>query len=304
MKGTIKNAKRCQVWRVNLFMACVLSCTAQIPPGMEWATDETSGKSVRIRTRNIDQIQHTIKIRCSIKKCCNRLSQLSETAGTEMPLFCDTTSSSTISRSVAPWFKWSDISQDWLPISTLTKSNFSISRRGRLTVVAKKSMDLVGLYRCMPAPESQLTSCLSRITRVVLKDTHAEQVAETSPPISSNHPTVASVPNSTSPLLSQLVTSNSPPPMPPTIRTPDQLELVSAGSTFILKCDAVGFPKPTVRWLRGYTQINFRKESHLSQLANGSLRFSPVSTADQGVYRCVADNVHGRAYSTNEIFVT
>ena len=299
----MRNAKTGQVWRVNLFIMCVLSCTVQISPGMQWSTDDTSGKDVRIRTKYIYQAQHTIKIRCPIKKCCKRLSQLSQTTGSEMLLFCNSTSSSTISRSVAPWLKWSENSQDWLPISTWTKSNFSISRRGHLRVIAKESMDVVGLYRCIPAPESQLKSCRSRITRFVLKDTHAEQVAETSPPISSNHPTVASEPNSTSPLLSQLVTSDSPPPLPPTIRTPDQLELVSAGSTFILKCDAVGFPIPTIRWLRGYRQINFRKESHLSQLANGSLRFSPVSTADRGVYRCVADNVHGRAFSTNEIFV-
>ena len=299
----MKDAKCCQVWRVNLFVMYILSCAVQISPGMEWTTDDTSGKSVRIRTKYIDQIQRTIKIRCPIKKCCKRLSQLSETTGIDMPLFCNTTSSSTISRSAAPWLKWSDNSQDWIPISTCTKSNFSISRRGRLMVVVKESRDLVGLYRCMPAPESLLKSCRNRITRVVLKDTHAEQVAETSPPISSNHPTVASVPRPTSPLLSQLVTSNSPPPMSPTIRTPDQLELVSAGSTFILKCDAVGFPKPTIRWLRGYRQINFRQESRLSQLANGSLRFSPVSTADRGVYRCAADNAHGRAFSTNEIFV-
>ena len=306
-----RTSLRCERWphldSQSLYddiILCVISCTVQISPGIEWTIDDTSGKSVRIRIKYIDQTQHTVSIRCPIKKCCKRLSQLSETTGNEIPLFCNTTSSSTISSSAALWLKWSESSQDWLPISTSTKSNhFSISRHGRLTVAVKDSTDLARLYQCMPSPESQLKSCRSRITRVVLKDTHAEQVAETSPPISSNHPTVASVPSPTSPLLSQLVTSNSPPPMPPTIRTPDQLELVSAGSTFTLKCDAVGFPKPTIRWLRGYRQINFRKESRLSQLANGSLRFSPVSTADRGVYRCVADNEHGRAFSTNEIFV-
>ena len=87
------------------------------------------------------------------------------------------------------------------------------------------------------------------------------------------------------------------------IRKPRSLYLAHAGTTITLSCKVDGHPKPTLIWLRGYTVINFSKTTNLQLLPDGSMRFSPVTKADQDTYRCVAENRNGLSSASSRLWV-
>uniref|UniRef100_A0A670JES3 Contactin 1 n=1 Tax=Podarcis muralis TaxID=64176 RepID=A0A670JES3_PODMU len=64
------------------------------------------------------------------------------------------------------------------------------------------------------------------------------------------------------------------------------------GSEFHWPCVAAGKPLPTMRWLKN--GIPYWK---------GDLRFSSLKKEDEGMYQCVAENIHGMIYSNAELKV-
>uniref|UniRef100_A0A8D0CE76 Contactin 1 n=1 Tax=Salvator merianae TaxID=96440 RepID=A0A8D0CE76_SALMN len=64
------------------------------------------------------------------------------------------------------------------------------------------------------------------------------------------------------------------------------------GSEFHWPCVAAGKPIPTIRWLKN--GLPYWK---------GDLRFSYLKREDEGMYQCVAENIHGMIYSNAELKV-
>ncbi|OWF52578.1 Hemicentin-1 [Mizuhopecten yessoensis] len=82
--------------------------------------------------------------------------------------------------------------------------------------------------------------------------------------------------------------------VPPGIVGPRDLRMeVLVGNDAYLPCDAVGQPKPTISWSKGFfTQL----QPHQVVLENGTLHLRRVTRKDSGVYRCIAANPVDLAY--------
>ncbi|XP_060069782.1 hemicentin-1-like [Ylistrum balloti] len=82
--------------------------------------------------------------------------------------------------------------------------------------------------------------------------------------------------------------------VPPGIVGPRELRMeVLVGDDAYLPCDAVGQPKPTISWSKGFfTQL---KRNQVI-LGNGTLLVRRVTRKDSGVYRCIAANSVDLAY--------
>ena len=66
-----------------------------------------------------------------------------------------------------------------------------------------------------------------------------------------------------------------------------------------LSCNASGDPVPTVSWTKYGSIISASGDSRISFWAdNKELNIANVSTADEGEYRCVANNSLGNASSS------
>ena len=71
-----------------------------------------------------------------------------------------------------------------------------------------------------------------------------------------------------------------------------------------MECRVIGDPHPDVRWYRENEPLleggryKFVEEGELQVLV-----ISDVSGSDEGVYKCVARNVAGKAHSSAELFV-
>ena len=70
-----------------------------------------------------------------------------------------------------------------------------------------------------------------------------------------------------------------------------------------LSCNASGDPVPTISWTRDATIISTSGDSRISFGAeNKELTITNVSRADEGEYRCVANNSLGNATSNAAFF--
>ena len=70
-----------------------------------------------------------------------------------------------------------------------------------------------------------------------------------------------------------------------------------------LSCNVSGDPVPTISWTRDATIISRSGDSRISfDAENKNLTITNVSRADDGVYRCVADNSLGNATSNAAFF--
>ena len=67
------------------------------------------------------------------------------------------------------------------------------------------------------------------------------------------------------------------------------------GQDTMLSCAVAGTPPPEVMWYRGLLP--------LATGSDGTLRLSPVSLADSGVYTCVAENAVGVAEANVTLIV-
>ena len=71
---------------------------------------------------------------------------------------------------------------------------------------------------------------------------------------------------------------------------------VIMGENIKLLCSASGLPTPNVEWTRLSVEL---KEGHRSVV----LRLNNVTTADQGIYRCTANNSQGQKSATMNLIV-
>ncbi|XP_047098363.1 roundabout homolog 2-like [Schistocerca piceifrons] len=90
-------------------------------------------------------------------------------------------------------------------------------------------------------------------------------------------------------------------PRPPRITEHPSDALVSRNEPLTLNCRADGRPPPSVSWLKDGAPLALDgSQQHRVLLPAGSLLFLRVrKEADAGVYRCVARNAAGVAYSRN-----
>ena len=65
---------------------------------------------------------------------------------------------------------------------------------------------------------------------------------------------------------------------------------VIVGEMITLDCGATGHPTPSIFWERVFHRT-FPHSDHV--LPNGALSIGPVTVADAGQYRCIAENSEG-----------
>ncbi|ETE73089.1 Muscle, skeletal receptor tyrosine-protein kinase, partial [Ophiophagus hannah] len=81
---------------------------------------------------------------------------------------------------------------------------------------------------------------------------------------------------------------------PKITRPPSNLKIIE-GLKAVFQCTTMGNPKPSVSWIKGENVI--KENSRIAILESGSLRIHNVQKEDGGLYRCVAKNSLGTAYS-------
>ena len=69
----------------------------------------------------------------------------------------------------------------------------------------------------------------------------------------------------------------------PSFATPVQ------GTTFQVRCEADGYPRPAITW----TRVGMPLPAGKTSLNQGTLTISYLSPADNGFYDCVATNIMG-----------
>ncbi|VDM52411.1 unnamed protein product, partial [Angiostrongylus costaricensis] len=69
------------------------------------------------------------------------------------------------------------------------------------------------------------------------------------------------------------------------------------GETFTLKCAVKGDPFPEIKWFRNGTLVRDSSRTRIETTADGSclLTVKECTMSDEGVYRCEAENKHGKA---------
>lgn len=76
---------------------------------------------------------------------------------------------------------------------------------------------------------------------------------------------------------------------PSLILQPTPEEMVHSGSNVALLCTAVGYPTPTVTWLKNMGELGIdSRYSVISNNGSGILYITNVSVFDEGSYSCVA----------------
>ena len=89
-----------------------------------------------------------------------------------------------------------------------------------------------------------------------------------------------------------------------------QTQNVTAGQSFMLTCNATGYPVPTIEWRQNGTSYTIRDPSVISIIPTDGLRSNSsvitvtnATTSDTGLYQCVATNVVGADIENATIIV-
>ncbi|XP_065904155.1 cell adhesion molecule DSCAML1-like isoform X2 [Dysidea avara] len=89
-----------------------------------------------------------------------------------------------------------------------------------------------------------------------------------------------------------------------------QTQNVTAGQSFMLTCNATGYPVPTIEWRQNGTSYTIRDPSVISIIPTDELRSNSsvitvtnATTSDTGLYQCVATNVVGADIENATIIV-
>ena len=80
-----------------------------------------------------------------------------------------------------------------------------------------------------------------------------------------------------------------------------QTTLENIGSTVLISCRAIGFPKPTITWMNGNNDLIVPDHLKYRILRSGDLLIQNVTFEDMGKYKCVASNSLGTD-SVDKIF--
>ncbi|GFR65176.1 receptor-type tyrosine-protein phosphatase F [Elysia marginata] len=75
-----------------------------------------------------------------------------------------------------------------------------------------------------------------------------------------------------------------------------KLKSVEKDKVTRLACEVKGNPKPKITWLKDKMPIDFM-DPRLRQVENGYLEIKKANPSDEATYECVANNIHGTAYS-------
>ena len=86
----------------------------------------------------------------------------------------------------------------------------------------------------------------------------------------------------------------------PIITVPPTNTEVIVGKNITLECAATGHPTPSVFWERVFSRT-FPRSDHI--LPSGALSIGPVTVADGGRYRCIAENSEGMVQADAIIMV-
>ena len=81
--------------------------------------------------------------------------------------------------------------------------------------------------------------------------------------------------------------------LPPSLAAPVQ------HSTFQFICQAEGFPHPTVTWNR----VGMSLPAERVEVNQGTLTIKNLSSADSGLYECIATNIMGRKKTRTNVAV-
>lgn len=73
------------------------------------------------------------------------------------------------------------------------------------------------------------------------------------------------------------------------------------GNTFVLDCNPIGQPVPSVTWFRGLAQL--QQDSRITVDQSGRLVFNPIFSTDASTYRCMASNSVGTASAETQLSV-
>ncbi|CAG9863069.1 unnamed protein product [Phyllotreta striolata] len=82
---------------------------------------------------------------------------------------------------------------------------------------------------------------------------------------------------------------------------PQTTQTVIAGNSAVIQCRAIaGIPSPTITWSR---ENNLPLGPNVEEMSGGTLRFTSITTSEEGEYVCTAVNQAGRATATAHIIV-
>ncbi|KAF8793263.1 Down syndrome cell adhesion molecule-like [Argiope bruennichi] len=88
---------------------------------------------------------------------------------------------------------------------------------------------------------------------------------------------------------------------PPTWKTEPVDIYTQEGESEVIHCEAIGVPKPEIKWTKGDDDknsfISSDPSSSIKTLSNGDLSFSKIEASMQGSYTCIADNNFGPSLS-------
>ncbi|KAK6031599.1 immunoglobulin I-set domain protein, partial [Ostertagia ostertagi] len=90
--------------------------------------------------------------------------------------------------------------------------------------------------------------------------------------------------------------------VPPRIVDNTKREVVKHGEAAILRCEAMGVPKPSIAWMKD-EQVIKKATEDASNAQWNSLVFENVSVNDAGVYTCEAENWVGIAHKDFDLVV-
>uniref|UniRef100_A0A8C4QDT7 Contactin 1 n=1 Tax=Eptatretus burgeri TaxID=7764 RepID=A0A8C4QDT7_EPTBU len=78
--------------------------------------------------------------------------------------------------------------------------------------------------------------------------------------------------------------------------------MVSIGENFTWECEATGTPAPSHVWLKNGVPFD-PKDDNITVGSDGMLNFKSLALSDSGMYQCIAENLHGKAYTNAELRV-
>jgi hypothetical protein len=80
---------------------------------------------------------------------------------------------------------------------------------------------------------------------------------------------------------------------------------VDRSSEITLKCAVAGDPKPDIRWYKNGTLVRTAGRVNIETQEDGTctLTVKDCTMSDEGIYRCEAENKHGRAKTQATVHV-
>uniref|UniRef100_UPI00358EB1FB contactin-1-like n=1 Tax=Myxine glutinosa TaxID=7769 RepID=UPI00358EB1FB len=78
--------------------------------------------------------------------------------------------------------------------------------------------------------------------------------------------------------------------------------MVSISENFTWECEGTGKPAPSHVWLKNGVPFH-QKDDNITVGSDGMLNFKSLALSDSGMYQCIAENLHGKAYTNAELRV-